>query len=50
MSEIRIQNVYDEILKENVPELIIKKDNRTYIGPLFFEVEGWENLIKSSRK
>lgn len=46
MSEIRIQNVYDKILEKTVPELVIKKDNKTFIGPLFFEMEDWEKPDK----
>jgi hypothetical protein len=30
MCEIRIQNVYDTILKESTPNLVIKKDGKTF--------------------
>lgn len=50
MSEIRIQNVYDKILEKNIPELVIKKDNKTFIGPLFFEIEDWEKPNKIIEK
>lgn len=50
MCEIRIQNVYDTILKESTPDLVIKKDGRTFIGPLFFEREDWEKTTKIIEK
>lgn len=50
MCEIRIQNVYDTILKESTPYLVIKKDGRTFIGPLFFGLEDWEKTTKIIEK
>lgn len=43
---IKIQNVYDEILEETTPELVITSGKKTFIGALFFPREKWEKPRK----
>lgn len=37
MTEIRMQEVYDTLLRETRLDLVVVKNEKTYIGPLFFE-------------
>lgn len=43
---IKIQNVFDEILEETTPELVITSGKKTFIGALFFPREKWEKPRK----
>lgn len=44
MTEIRIQEVYDTILKETKLDLVIVRNDRIYIGALFFIKEEYQVL------
>ena len=41
---VRLQKVYCDIMKETNIELVITKEDKVYIGCLFFEKAKWENL------
>lgn len=48
---LKIQNVYDDILEETKPALVLEKGKKVYIGALFFEKESWEmrrNVIEKA--
>ena len=43
---IKIQNIYDEILEETEPKLVLEKGKKVYVGALFFECEKWQKRRK----
>ena len=45
-ANVKIAKVYNTILEETKTDLVIEKDNKTYIGALFFEAEEHETITE----